>query len=111
MFTRECHAIASVAMDGGDISGEDRGHAGMREGVGKGVGVSQLPAQCERAIDGSGGPIRIAAMPKRPGQDDKGADPDILPVAKGVIAVLLRPIQGRGRFDMSQGCTVVAAMH
>jgi hypothetical protein len=44
------------------------------------------------------GLIRIAAMPKRPGQHDKGADPDVLPVVEGGIAVLVRPMQRRGRF-------------
>src|SRR5215472_11003221 len=40
------------------------------------VWASQLPAQCECAIGGSGGLIGIAAMPQRPGQQGKGADPD-----------------------------------
>ena len=90
VFTRERHAIVAVGVGGGDISGEDRGHAGQPKGVGKGVGMSQLPALRERAIGSSGGLIRIAAMPKRPGQLDKGADPDVLPVAKGGIAMLAR---------------------
>ena len=111
MVTREHHAIVAAGVDGGDISGEDRGQAGQPKGVGKGVGMSQLPAVRERAIGGSGGLIRIAAMPKRPGQDDKGADPDVLPVAKGGIAMLVRPIQRRGRFEMREGCRVVAAHH
>ena len=111
MFTRECHAIVAVGADGGDISGEDRGHAGVIKGVGKGVGMAQLPAICERAIGSSGGLIRIAAMPERPGQLDKGADPDVLPVVKGGIAMLLGPIQRRGRFEMREGCRVIAAIH
>ena len=98
-------------MDGGDISGEDRGHAGVKKGVGKGVGMSQLPAQCEGTIGGPGGLIRIAAMPKRPGQVDKGADPDVLPVLKGGIAVLIGPIQRGGCFEMLESCSVVAAHH
>ena len=97
-------------MDGGHIPGEDRGHAGKPEGVGKGVGVAQLPAQCERTIGSPGGLIRIAAMPERPGQHDKGADPDVLPIAKGGIAMLVGPIQRHGRFEMRQGCTVIAAI-
>ena len=48
-------------------------------------------------------------MPKRPGQLDKGADPDVLPVVKGATAMLVGPIQRGGGFDMRQGCTVVAA--
>ena len=88
MLTRERHAIVTICVDGGDISGVDRSHAGEVKGVGKGVGMAQLPAQYERAIGGPGGPIRIAVMPKRQGQLDKGADPDVLPVAKGVIAML-----------------------
>jgi hypothetical protein len=48
-------------------------------------------------------------MPKRPGQLDKGGDPDVLPVMKGVIATLGGPIQRRGRFEMREGCTVIAA--
>ena len=91
VFTREPHAIVGTGVDRGDISGEDRGDAGQRKGVGKGVGMAQLPAVRERAIGGSGGLIRIAAMPERMGQDDKGADPDVLPVAKGRIAMLVRP--------------------
>ena len=47
-------------------------------------------------------------MPKRPRQDGKGADPDVLPVVKGGIAVLVGPIQRRGGFGMLEGCTVVA---
>ena len=109
MFTRERHAIVAAGAGGGDISAEDRGHAGEAKGVGKGVGMSQLPAQCERTIGGSGGLIRIAAMPKRPGQDDKGAGPDVLPVVKGGIAMPVGPIQRRGRFEMREGCTVIAA--
>ena len=111
MFTRECHAIASVAMDGGDISGEDRGHAGVKKGVGKGVGMTQLPAVPKRAIGSSRGLIRIAAMPKRPGQKDKGADPDVHPVVKGGIAMLVGPMQRRGGFEMREGRRVVAAPH
>ena len=110
MLSRDRHAIAAVGVDGGDISGEDRGPAGPRKGVGKGVGMSQFPAQCERAIGGSGGLVRVAAMPERPGQLCKGADPDVLPVVKGGIAVLVGPIQRHGRFDMRQGCTVIAAI-
>src|SRR5215813_9798806 len=87
VFTRERHAIVAIGAGGGDISGKDRCLAGTCKGVGKGVGVSQLPAIGERAIGGSGGLIRIAAMPKRYGQHDKGADPDVLPVAKDVIAM------------------------
>jgi hypothetical protein len=73
--------------------------------------MSQLPAVRERAISGSGGLIRIAAMPERPGQLDKGADPDILPVVKGGIAMLVGPIQRDGGFEMREGCTVIAAVH
>jgi len=108
VFTRERHAIVAVGAGGGDISGEDRGLAGKSGGVGKGVGMSQLPAQCECTIGGSGRLIRIAAMPKRPGQHDKSADPNVLPVAKGGIAVLVGPIQRRGGFEMLEGCTVIA---
>jgi len=52
-----------------------------------------------------------AAMPERPGRLDKGADPDVLPVVKGGIAMLVGPIQRRGRFEMRDGCTVVATQH
>ena len=48
-------------------------------------------------------------MPKRPGQLDKGADPDVLPVVKGEIAMLVGPIRRCGRFEMRKGCTVIAA--
>ena len=71
--------------------------------------MSQLPAIGERSIGSPGGPIRIAAMPKRYGQRDKGADPDVLPVGKGGIAVLVGPIQRRRRFEMREARTVVAA--
>ena len=110
MFTRERHAIVAAGRGGGDISGEDRGRAGKPKGVGKGVGMAQLPAQCEPAIGSPGGLIRIAAMPKRPGRLSKGHDPDVLRVAKGGIAVLVGQIQRRGRFEMREGCTVIAAM-
>ena len=108
MFIRDRHAIVAVGAGGGRISGEDRGHPGEIKGLGKGVGMSQLPAVRERAIGGSGGLIRIAAMPERPGQDDKGADPDVLPIVKGGIAVLVGPIQRRGRFEMCEGYRVIA---
>jgi hypothetical protein len=65
--------------------------------------MSQLPAQRERMIGSSGGLIRIAAMPQRLGQKDKGADPDVLPVVKGGITVLVGPIRRRGRFEMREG--------
>ena len=110
VFPRKRHAIVAVGAGGGDISGEDRGFAGKREGVGKGVGMSQLPAVRECTTGGSGGLIRIAAMPKRPGQLGKGADPDVLPAAKGGIAMLVGPIQQGGRFEMPEGCTVIAAV-
>src|SRR6516164_1914211 len=110
VFTRERHAITAVGVNGGDISGEDRGYAGKIKGVGKGVGMPQLPAIRERTIGSAGGLIGIAAMPKRPGQDDKSADPDVLPVVKGGIAVLAGPIQRRGGFGMLEGCTVIAAI-
>ena len=74
------------------------------------MGVSQLPAIGERAIGGSGGLIGKAAMPKRYGQDSNGADPNVLPVAKDVIAMLVGPIQRRGRFEMGKGCAVIAAI-
>src|SRR5215469_7055131 len=96
-------------MDGGDIPGEDRGPAGQRKGVGQGVGMSQLPAIRKRTIGSPGGLIRIAAMPEPQGQMNKGADPVVLPVAKGGITMLVGPIQRRGRFEMLEGCTVVAA--
>jgi hypothetical protein len=72
--------------------------------------MSQLPAIGERAIGGSGRLIRIAAVPKRQRQLDKGADPDVLPVAKGGIAMLVGPMQRRGRLDMHEGCKVIAAI-
>ena len=78
VFTRERHAVIAIGTGGGDISGEDCRYAGQRKGVGKGVGVSELPAIRERTIGGPGGLIRIAAMPKRPGQLDKDADPDLV---------------------------------
>ena len=93
MFSRERHAIVAAGADGGDVSGEDRSPSSETQSVGKGVGMSQLPAVRERAIGSSGGLIRITAMPKRPGQLDKGADPDVVRVVKGGIAVLVRPIQ------------------
>ena len=71
--------------------------------------MTQLPAQCERTIGCSGGLIRIAVMPERPGQHDKGADPDVLPIAKNVIAMLVRPIQRGGGFGMRESGTVIAA--
>ena len=101
---------ARASASGGDISGEGRGHSREIKGVGKGGGMSQLPAQCECTIGSSGGPIRIAAMPERPGQHDKGADPDVLPVVKGGIAMLVRLIQRGGRFEMRQGRPVIAAL-
>ena len=64
VFTRERHAIVAAGVAGRDISGEHRGDAGEIKGVSKGVGMAQLPAQCERAIGGSGGPVGIAAMPE-----------------------------------------------
>ena len=67
MFIRERHAIIAVGADGGNVSGEERGYSGLMKGVGKGVGMSQLPTVRERTIGSSGGLIRIAAMPKRPG--------------------------------------------
>ena len=48
-------------------------------------------------------------MPKRPRQDGKGADPDVMRVAKGGIAMLVRPMQRRGRFDMFESGRVIAA--
>ena len=65
MLTRQRHAIVATGGDGGDIPGEDRGHPGVIKSVGKGVGMSQLPAIGERGIGSPSGPIRIAAMPKR----------------------------------------------
>ena len=109
MFARERHGIIAAGVDGGDVSGEDRGKAGKTEGVGKGVGKSQLLAQCERTIGSPRGLIRIAAVPQRQGQLDKGADPDVHPVAQGGIAMLVGPMQRRRRFCMRQGCTVIAA--
>src|SRR5271156_108778 len=109
MFTRDRHAIVGVSADGGDISGEDRGHSGEPKRVGKGVSMSQLPTVRERTIGSSGGLIRIAAMPERPGQLDKGTNPDVLPVVIGEVAMLLGPIQRRGRFEMLEGCRVIAA--
>ena len=49
-------------------------------------------------------------MPECPGQHDKGADPNVLAIVKGGIAVLVGPIQRGGRFEMRQGCTVIAAI-
>jgi hypothetical protein len=109
VFARDRHAVLGVGVDGGDISGEDRGPAGERKGVGKGVGMSQLPAVRERAIGSPGRLIRIAAMPKRQGQHGKGEDPDVLPVVKGGIAMLVGPIQRRGCFDMRESYRAIAA--
>jgi len=109
VFTRECHALVAAGRGGGDIPGEDPGRAGQTEALGEGVGMAQLPAQCERTIGSAGRTIRIATMPKRPGQLDKGGDPDVRSVAKSGIAVLAGPIQRGGRFGMLEGCTVIAA--
>ena len=111
VFTRERYAFVAAGADGGDISGEDRGPAGVMKDVGKGVGMSQLPTVRERPIGSARGLIRIAAMPKRPGQLDKGADPDVPPIVQGEIAVLVGPIQRGGGFEMREGCTVIAATH
>jgi len=72
--------------------------------------MSQSPAQCERTIGSSGGPIWIPVMPKRPGQHDKGDDADVPSVVKDGIAVLVGPVQRRGGFGMREGCTVIAAI-
>src|SRR5262245_30902870 len=100
VLTCERNALAAVGVDGGDISGEDRGPSGQTKGVGKGVGMSQLPAVRERATGSSGGLIGIAAMPKSPGQGGKGADPNVLPVPTGEIAMLVRPLERRRRVEM-----------
>ena len=50
-------------------------------------------------------------MPERPRQDGKGVDPDVLPVVKGGITVLLGSIKRRSGFDMGEGCTVIAASY
>ena len=71
--------------------------------------MGQLPAIRERTIGSSGRLIRIAAMPECPGQHGKGADPDILPVVKGGIAMLVGPIQRGGRFEMRESRRVIAA--
>src|SRR5262249_25156184 len=92
-FARERNALVAVGADGADISGEDCGHSGEPKAVGKGVGMAQLPAVRERTIGSSGRLIRIAAMPKRAGQHDKGVDPDAPPIAKGGIAMLVGPMQ------------------
>jgi hypothetical protein len=86
VFTRDRHAIVAAGVDGRDISGEDRGHAGDIKGVGKGVSMSQLPALRERTIASPGRMIRIAAMLPRPRpppfpppharEDGEGADGD-----------------------------------
>ena len=110
MFTGERHAIVATGADDGDISGEGRGLSGETKSVRKGVGMSQLPAVRERSIGSSYGLIRIAAMPERPGQLDKGVDPDVLTVVKGGIMMLLGPIQRRGGFEMRQGGTVIATI-
>ena len=109
VFTRERHAVIAIGTGGGDISGEDCRYAGQRKGVGKGVGMSELPAIRERTIGSPGGLIRITAMPEHPRQMNKGADPDVLPVSKGGIAVLVGPIQRRRRFEMREARMVVAA--
>ena len=70
VFARDRLAIVAVGADGGDISGEDRGHAGKAQGVGKGVGMPQLSAIGEGAIGGPGGLIGIAAMPEQSAQDN-----------------------------------------
>ena len=109
VFIRDRHTIVAAGVDGGDIPGEGRGHSGVIKGVGKGEGMSQLPAVGDRTIGSSGGLIGIAAMPKRPGQMDKGVDPDVLTIVKGGITMLLGPIQRHARFGVRQGCTVIAA--
>ena len=53
VFSRERHAIVAAGADGGDISGEDRSPSSETQSVGKGVGMSQLQAVCERAIGSS----------------------------------------------------------
>ena len=61
VFTGDHHAIIAVGAGGGASSGEDRGHVGTPKSEGKGVGMSQLPAQCERTIGGPGGLIRMTS--------------------------------------------------
>ena len=50
VFTGEGHAIVAAGVNGGDISGQDRGHSREIKGAGKGVGMSQLPAIGERTM-------------------------------------------------------------
>ena len=73
------------------------------QGRGKGCWHARLPAVRERTIGSLGGLARIAAMPKRPGQLNKGADPDVLPVVQGGIAMLVGPMHRRGCFRNAQG--------
>jgi hypothetical protein len=72
--------------------------------------MSQLPAVGERTIGCAGGLIGIAAMPERPGRLDKGADPDVLPIAQRGITMLVGAIQRGGRFEMRESCRVIAAI-
>jgi hypothetical protein len=73
--------------------------------------MAQLPAVRDCTIGSSGGLISMTAMPKRPGQINKDADPDVLPIAQAGIAVFVGPMQRDGGFKMREGCAVIAAVH
>ena len=75
----------------------------IREGVGERISVTELTGMEKGSIGGPCRLIRIAVMPERQGQMAKRAGADVLAVAEGEFAVLLRPIERGCELQVGSG--------
>jgi hypothetical protein len=108
MFPRDCRVLVRQPLHAPDISGEESGYCGIKEGICERVSVAELTGMEKRSIGGPRRPVGIALMPERPGQIAQRDGADVLAIAEGELAVLLGPIKRGGHFEVGPGLPEVA---
>ena len=68
MFPRDCRVLVRQPLHAPDISGEESGYCGIKEGICERVSVAELTGMEKRSSGGPRRPVGIALMPERPGQ-------------------------------------------
>jgi len=93
MFPRDCRVLVRQPLHAPDISGEESGYCGIKEGICERVSVAELTGMEKRSIGGPRRLIGIAVMPERPGQIGQCHRTDVLAIAESEFAMLLGPIE------------------
>jgi hypothetical protein len=103
VFPRDPRVLVHQPLDPADIAREDREGSDTQEGKGERVGMAEVTGMEQRSIAGPRRLIGIAVMPVRLGQIAQRAGADVLAVAEGEFAVLLRPIERGCELQVGSG--------